>query len=56
VLKSITGFFSSSDKPAWLTSLLLWQVLKSVGQAEARFGPLDVVIANAGMPSSGTLL
>ncbi|CAL5219959.1 g1893 [Coccomyxa viridis] len=28
------------------------QVQKSVRQAEAHFGPLDVVIANAGMPSS----
>ena len=35
---------------------LLAQVQKSVRQAEAHFGPLDVVIANAGMPSSSTPL
>ena len=35
---------------------LLAQVQKSVELAEAHFGPLDVVIANAGMPSSSTPL
>ena len=35
---------------------LLAQVQKSVGLAEAQFGPLDVVIANAGMPSSSAPL
>ena len=31
---------------------VLLQVQQAVAQAEAEFGPLDVVIANAGMPSS----
>ena len=31
---------------------MLLQVQQAIAQAEAKFGPLNVVIANAGMPSS----
>ena len=48
---SLSSVSSKGASPA----AMLPQVQASVSQAEAQFGPLDVVIANAGMPSSSAL-